>query len=210
MQNHLSNFKRDEKGRLSSYEYRQGASDELFSYTEFRFSADGKTCEVITKDKAGEVSRSVRQTVDDNQRVRQAVIQQFDWKTKKPKSPINVYFRYDEKGRLIEQKTEDPDFTPAGSENEMPPGTVSIVYDDVEHSKKTTYASKEGTLAAKVLYDIAGSAISVTVDAPRQSLVNRLECTYDDHTNWTSCQQISSLAGVRQVKNAWRRAIVYR
>ena len=106
IQNHETNFTRDEQGRLTGFEYHQGAKDVLESRTEFRYSPDGKSVDTIYYDQAGEVFRRMTQTMDGEGRVTQAVIQERDWRTKKPKRPMKVAFSYDPKGRVVEQDTE--------------------------------------------------------------------------------------------------------
>lgn len=101
IQNHDTNFRRDAQGRLTSYEYRQGPKDELFSRTELHYSADGKTVDFIQYDAAGEVVQSGTQTVDDQDHVVMAVTRNRDSGTKQMKTPLKVAFRYDAKGRLV-------------------------------------------------------------------------------------------------------------
>ena len=105
IQNHDTNFKRDAKGRLTSYEYRQGPKDELESRTELRYSNDGKTVDITQHDAADAIMQSTTQSVDDQGHVVTAVIRERNWRTKQMKTPLKVSFRYDEKGRLIEQNS---------------------------------------------------------------------------------------------------------
>jgi len=100
IQNHATNFKRDGQRRLTSFEYRQGAKDELFSRTEFQYSSDGKTIDSVFYDAAGDLTRSTTQIVDDQGHAVSVVIRERDWKTKKPKVPLKVVFRYDAQGRV--------------------------------------------------------------------------------------------------------------
>ena len=210
IQNHYANFKRDGQGRLTSFEYRQGAKDEFFSRTEFRYSPDGKTIDSTFYDATGDVTRSTTQSVDDQGHVVWVAICERDWKTKKPKAPLKVAFRYDAQGRLLEQNTGAHEFEAAGSEHELPPGRISIAYDDVKHTKTTAYAGYEGLLTSTVTYNASGATIAVAGGTGDRNVDAELECTYDSHENWTTCQLIDKHTGVGTVAKRWRRTIAYR
>ncbi len=210
IQNHDTNFKRDEQGRLTSFEYRQGAKDELFSRTELRYSADGKTIDITSYDQSGGVTDSSTETVDAQGRVIQVVTRERDWKTKALKPPLKVVFTYGKKGRLLEQNTDEHTFEAAGSEQELPPGKVTISYDDLKHTRRTAYTSKEGSLASTVTFDSSGAVIGMAMDAGEESFEAKLECKYDSRENWVSCQQIVKKADLNMVGKVWRRAITYR
>ena len=157
-------------------------------------------------DAAGEVTRSTTQTVDDRGHVVLVVIREFDWKTKKPKTPLKVAFRYDEKGRLVEQNTDAHEFEGAGSEHELPPGKISITYNDAQRTKTTAYSSDEGPIASTLTYDASGATIGISFAA----FDAMLDCTYDSHQNWTTCRQMVKNGGVSTVAKMWRRTITYR
>jgi hypothetical protein len=210
IENHLANFQRDRLGRLTSFDYRQGKKDELSSHTEFRYSPDGKTIDTIESYKTGESTSSTTQIMDDQGHVVQVIIREWDWQTKKPKSPLKVTFSYDKEGRLVEQNTDAHDFEPAGSEQELPPGKVSIVFDDIRHTKNTVYSGKEGFLSSIVTYNSSGAAIGAAYQTGDQSFETKLECTYDSHENWTSCRQLAKNGGVSSVTEMWRRTITCR
>jgi hypothetical protein len=210
IQNHDTNFKRDQQGRLTSFDYRQGEKDELFSRTEFHYSPDGKTIDISRSYATGDAPRLMTQTVDEQGQVVQVVIREQDWRTKKPKPPLKVAFSYDKDGRLTEQNTDPYDVEPAGGEHELPPGKVSITYDDYKHTKTTVYSGKEGSLFSIVTYDSTEAAIGAVAEAGGGSFETNLECTYDSHGNWASCQQIVKSAGVRKISKAWRRTTIYR
>jgi len=210
IQNHETNFKRDGQGRLISFEYRQGAKDELFNRTEFRYSSDGKTIDSTLYDAAGGVVRSTTENVDDQGHVISAIIIERDWKTKKPAAPLKVSFRYDAKGRLVEQNNEAQKLEAGANEQDLPPGKVSIDYDDVKRTKTTTSASSEGLLTSTITYNASGATIAMTIKTNSSNSDVKLECTYDSHQNWTSCQQIAQRGGVRTIAKMWRRTITYR
>jgi hypothetical protein len=206
IQNHELNFKRDQQGRLTSYEYREGAGDELSSRTEFRYSADGKTIESTLYDAAGEVTLSTIQDVDNRGHVISVVIRERDWKTKKPKPPLKVAFLYDAKGRLLEQNTDPHKFEASGSEHELPPGKISVTYDDGKRTKTTSYLSSEGLLFSTVTYNAGGATVALVVGTDGANSELKLECTYDSYGNWTTCQQFGKRSGFNMPEKAWRRS----
>ena len=210
IQNHDTNFRRDAQGRLITYEYRQGPKDELFSRTELRYSADGKTVDFTQYDAAGAVTQSRTQTVDDQGHVVMAVIRDWEWRTKQMKTPLKVTFRYDGKRRLIEQDTDAHEFDKSGSEGELPPGKISIVYDDVKGTKTTSYSGVEGLLALAVTRDASGATIGFVGRTKGMTLDTGIHCTEDNYGNWTKCQQIVRTGGVDRVEKMWRRTITYR
>jgi hypothetical protein len=207
IQNHDTNFKRDAQGRLTSYEYRQGPKDELFSRTEFSYSADGRTVDFSQYDADGAVIQSSTQTVDDQGHVVTAAIRDRDWQTKQMKAPLKVAFRYDETGRLIEQITEAHESEKSGSEFELPPGKVSITYDDVKHTKTTSYSGDEGSLAYTFTLNASGATIGFAGGADGTTLDAQVHCTDDSHGNWIACRQTVKTGSVDRIEKMWRRKI---
>jgi hypothetical protein len=211
IQNHVTNFRRDRQGRLTSYEYRQGSKDELSSRTEYRYSADSKTVDLTRYDETGGVVQSSTQTIDDQGHVVMAVVRERDWRTKQMKTPLKIAFRYDGKGRLIEQDTGAHEFDGAGSEHELPPGKVSIAYDDVKHTKTTSYSGDDGLLALTETRTVSGATTAYVVGGTKDMTLDTvIHCTEDSHGNWTKCQLIVKTGGVDRVEKMWRRAITYR
>jgi|SRR5579871_406716 len=210
IQNHDTNFRRDAQGRLTAYEYRQGPKDELASRTDFRYSADGKTVDFTQYDEAGAVTQSRTQTLDEEGHVVMAVIRDRDWRTKQLKTPLKVTFRYDGKGRLIEQDTDAHEFDKSGGEHELPPGKISIAYDDVKHTKTTSYSGDEGLLALTVTRNASGATIGFVGGTKGMNLDTLIHCADDSHGNWTACQQIVKTGGFDRVQKMWRRTITYR
>jgi hypothetical protein len=209
IQNHVTNLKRDAQGRLTSYEYRQGPKDELFNRTEFTYSADGRTVDFSQYDADGAVIQSNTQTVDDQGHVVMAVIRDRDWQTKQMKAPLKVAFRYDGTGRLIEQDTAAHEFEKSGSEFELPPGKITIAYDDAKHTKTTSYSGDEGSLAYTVISDASGVTIGI-VSGAGSTLDAEVHCTDDSRGNWIACQQTVNTGGGDKVEKIWRRKITYR
>lgn len=210
IQNLETNFERDARGRLTGFEYHQGPKNELFSRTAFRYSSDGRTVDTIFYDAGGGVSGSMAQTVDDGGKVIAAVVQERDWRTKKPKPQIRVAFKYDATGRLVEQYTDPYEVEADGIENELPPGKVVIAYDDTKHTKTTTYSDKDRVLTSILTYDTTGAVIEVAVQTKGHSTHTKLQYDYDGHGNWTSCQMISPKTEIGEIRKKWRRTITYR
>jgi hypothetical protein len=210
IENHDTNFKRDAQGRLTSYEIRQGPKDELFSRTELSYSADGRTVDFSQYGADGAVMESNTQTVDDQGHVVMAVIRDRDWETKRMKTPVKVAFRYDGKGRLIEQDTDPYEFEKSGSESELPPGKISIAYDDVKNTKITSYSGDEGSLTSTVTSSASGATIGFVIGAEGKTRNAVVHCTDDSHGNWTACEQTVNTGGGDKVEKMWRRKITYR
>jgi hypothetical protein len=213
LQNHYTNFKRDTQGHLTSVEYRQGAKDEPQLRTEFEYSPDGQTVKTIEYGAGGAPFRSVTEILDPKGRVSQATIEETDWRTKKPKPALRVAFSYDEQGRLTEQATDL--YKPEQSEHELPPGKVSLTYDDAKHTRTVSYFGDEGwSLSSTIVLDSTGATVAQTVQSAGEGtstvLDMKLECTFDDHGNWTRCQRWASTADNRKMTGAWRRTIEYR
>ncbi len=210
MQNHVANVKRDPLGRIISFDYRQGEKDELYSTTTYRYSRDGKTIDISESGPGGEVTNPYTETVDDQRHVVGMVVRGRDGGTGQVMAPLNVTFRYDKDGRLVEQVTSAHDVQPADPENELPPGRVSVPYDDTKRTKTTAYSSKEGSISSTLTLNSAGATIGVSLGTPGESVEMKLECTYDGYKNWTKCQQVVTQAGVSRVSKMWRRTLTYR
>lgn len=144
IQNHDVNFKRDEQGRVTSFEYRQGARDERFSRSEYRYSPDGRAAEIAVFFEGVSVPNRTTQIVDDRGHVISATILDRDSVTNSPRTPIVVNFRYDDKGRLVEQASVAPELQGPGVELNIPPGKIAITYDDQARTKTTSYAASDG------------------------------------------------------------------
>ena len=211
IENHDLNFTRDGEGRLTGFEYRQGPKDEPGQRTAIIYSDAGKTATTIHYNmQTGEETDSLIQKMDDEGRVIHVEIRERDWQTKKPKTPLGVTFRYDQKGRLVEQNTDPHEFERAGSEEELPPGKISIAYDDVKQTKTTEYKNQEGSLTSTLTLDGNGATIGIIAGTPGELTNIRIDCVYDDHGNWTTCRQVAQVSGINTVGKTWRRTITYR
>jgi hypothetical protein len=210
-ENHYTNFRYDPKGRLIAVEYRQLAADALQSRTQYKYGEDGKHLEEDRYDDGGELIWVWTRTFDDMGHVVEASVKNRDWKTKQWTAPIHVVFRYDAKGRLIEQATDPYKLEPDGSEQSIPPGKVSVVYDDTKHTRETSYTDGNERIGSIVQLDEGGATLRYSMtgnDAPALQL--SLECKYDSHGNWTECLEWVTGAGQRTMKERWTRTIAYR
>jgi len=209
LENHYTNFARDDKGRLLSFEYRQGTKDDLLNQTKFVYSSDGMTITRTESDSSGAFLNSVTEVLNAKGQVIQATIVDPDLQTKRPGAPITATFSYDEQGRLIEQLTDagEPE-----DEQSLPPGKVSLSYDDASRLRRTSYESKDGSLSSTVFLDSSGQTVghSLEATATSTSIALKLECTYDDHGNWTRCLRLVETGGTSKMTGAWRRSITYR
>jgi hypothetical protein len=211
--NHYTNFKRDSQGRIISAEYRQGAKDELQWRYSFKYSPDGRTIKIVQYEKDGGVFQSTTEILNRSGTVSELTATTMYWHAKKPLT-TRAAFNYDAQGRLVEQTVDSDEPEGPGMENEPPPGTVSLTYDDARHTRSIYYHSKEASMRSTITMDSAGEATAIALEIgegdARQTTGMKLECTYDDHGNWTRCQRWIEDAGNRSVTGAWRRVIEYR
>lgn len=208
MENHELGFRYDDQGRLLGFEYRQGAKDEPFSRTAISYSDDGRTV-AMSKSFVGTkiVDRSIR-TFDDRGRVVRVKVES---EGREPNDQAkNVSFRYDNQGRLLEQTTDAARFSKGGAEHDLPPGAISITYDDEAHTKTTKYSfAGEGSIETVVTQDDDGNTIGFVLRGPQQ-ISSKLKCEFDRLGNWTSCRQLVESQGQNFVKEQFRRTITYR
>jgi len=209
LQNHDTNFKRDGQGRLTSFEYRQGPSDELFSRTELRYSDGGRTASITEYDASGAIIQTRTQTLDGQGHVVSAIVSTLDSETKQMTPPLKVAFRYDGKGRLIEQDT-DAQPVEDSNEEELPPGKISIVYDDAKRTKTMSYSGSEGSLSLVLLSNAAGVTTGYGLQTGSEQQYAFIDCLYDSHGNWTTCRQFAKTPTGNAIVKMWRRKIAYR
>ena len=209
LQNHELSFRYDTMGRIQRFETRQGSSDQPFSRTEFRYSKDATEVSRITSYAAGNIVDLTKYVLNDKGLVvRVDLGSQGRAKTDQAKT---LLLRYDEKGRLIEQTTDAKMFSTSGAEHDLPPGTISITYDDKAHTKTTRYAiANEGKLESVVTMNQEGVTLGYTLAGPDGPFSVNLECEYDGFGNWTSCREIVDSEGRKRVEKMSRRTITYR
>jgi YD repeat-containing protein len=145
IQNHKLGFQYDAKGRLLAFDYREGEDDKPFSHTEIGYSKDGQTVTVTTTFAGTKIIDESIRTLDDRGRIVRVKLEAVGRATTVQASDVS--FRYDDHGRLLEQTTNATKFSDSGAEHDLPPGTISIAYDDRAHSKTTRYSNPvEGSL----------------------------------------------------------------
>jgi hypothetical protein len=187
IQNDYADFKYDNLGRLVSYHERQrvtGGPDWRAEYT-YPSSREYDSTTWYPEDPK---SRSYRCTLDSAGRVAAFDTTEINWKTKKPERTY-VTFRYDERSRVVEQVSVSPALDGPGSEFSVPPGTTTVTYDDIKHTK--TVVSPDlggGRLTGTFTYDDQGSVIKMgvhsqpTTESDSGSDVD-LEFVRDQHGN---------------------------
>jgi antitoxin component YwqK of YwqJK toxin-antitoxin module len=203
LENHYTNLKYDQRGRLTSFEYHQGAGDALFTRTEYKYVDERRSIEEAVYDQRGERFHSRIEFLDDQGRVVQVT---FNDKGSK----VQRDFAYDAKGRPTEQVTTVLDSN-AEADPEMFPGKVTLVYDDTKHTRKISYSDGTESTSSIARFDDTGAIVEseATVDGSAGDKLE-LECSYDSHGNWTECRRWLTSEGARTANNLWRRAITYR
>lgn len=208
-----------------SWEFRQGAADEFFSRTQIKYS--GNTVETSELDEAGNPDWSQIQILDKSGRV--ADLKVFEngtlW--------YHAAFRCDEKGRVIEQRT-DPYKFGVGDDNSPLPGKLVTRYDDANHLREQKFYSPEGQLSyhSIAVLDRDGNILSLRrfnsegTEQPGSELFpnqktqspesrpgkTEWEVSYDDHGNWTERRKWFTPAdgSVRMLLQTIRQTIRYR
>ncbi len=209
LENHYGNFKRDQKGRLVSFDYRHGPSELPVTHTELAYSPDGQTVHEAEFDENGTLFATRIETLDGAGRVSRLEIHETTWPERLPGRTIRVAFKYDEQGRLVEQDTEPYRVESEGGEQEIPPGAIHVTYDDIRHTRTMSYDGEEGPIISTVALDETGALIRSSLKGAGLGNDSSLEFTFDDHGNWITCRQRVTVGGTRKVSGLWRRAITY-
>jgi hypothetical protein len=192
--NDYVNFKYDPKGRPLGYElYAQ-------ILTEISYAGNKITLSRLRKYQRHKFFEQV-QTVDDKGRV--VDLRVSDGYPLKPW--YHVTFKYDEKGRVVEQFT-DPFKLGSGDDDSPIPGRLVVNYDDEKHSGEQRFYDTDGKLALQTTFtfdrdgiltklcvlDASGkeqTGSEIFVDAQHKSSIRagnvEWEIIYDDHGNWT-------------------------
>jgi YD repeat-containing protein len=204
IENHYTNLKYDQQGRLTSFEYHQGLNGALFTRTEYKYADERKTIEEIEYDEHGDRFEWRSETLDGQGRVVKFELSRKD-------SEVQVALRYDSKGRMIEQLTKPYDVGSSGIELSIPPGKVTIAYDDETHTREISYAEEKETLRSITRLDETGAIVGLEIEpSGGEGGHVALECTSDSHGNWTECRQWLTSEGNRTANKLWRRTITYR
>ncbi len=199
--NHYLNFKYDARGRLLGYEYLDVEYGGSPLFTEISYS--GKTA---TLSRLGDDRRKVFQqvqTIDDQNRVIDLKVS--DLSGGELKQWYHVEFKYDAKGRVIEQNT-DPFKLGDGDDSSPIPGKLVVQYDDGKHWGEQKFYDPEAKLIfhARFQFDLEGAPTKFMVfDSSGKEMTGsetfvdanhvsthrpgsvEWEVIYDDHGNWT-------------------------
>jgi hypothetical protein len=200
--NHYLNFKYDSNGRLLGFEYRQSGAEWPFSFTEVTYS--GNSVDESTLDEQRRKINEQVQVVDGSNRVIDLKVS--DRNEGLLKLWYHVTFKYDEKGRVIEQNT-DPFKLGSGDDDSPIPGKLVVRYNDEKRIGEQEFYDTNGKLAlhTRFTFDLDGiptkfrvldaSGKEVTgsesfADPNTHKAISRpgsveWEVIYDDHGNWT-------------------------
>ncbi len=199
--NHYLNFQYDLKNRVTSWDYRQGKDDKPMTHTEIKYT--GNTVEKAVGNSSGTVVALQIQGLDDAGRV-------IDLKISDMKKGVltlwyHTTFKYDGKGRVIEQNTDPYNFG-AGDDNSPMPGKYIAQYDDEKNTVEQKFfetngklglrsigqLDRDGLLVALQKFDGAGK-VATGSDFVLNPTTNKMEIQkgsvfweviYDDHANW--------------------------
>ena len=192
--NDYVNFKYDSKGRPVGYElYAQ-------TLTEISYSGNQITLTRFRENQRVKFFEQI-QIVDDKKRV-------VDLRVSDGyplKLWYHVAFKYDDKGRVVEQST-DPFKLGDGDDYSPIPGKLVVNYDDEKHSGEQKFYDTDGKLALHTTFEFDRDGVLTKLrilDASRQGRTGQetfvdashkastrpgnveWEIVYDDHGNWT-------------------------
>jgi len=206
IESHYTNFGYDQQGRLTDLEYHQGSDDALSSRSEYKYSDDGKTIEESVH-QDNQRFHWERLTLDDQGHVLYA--ETHDQDPSGSEGRIERSFKYDSKGRLIEQVTKlDP---ARGSESPILPGKITVGYDDTKHTQEIVYSGGKESAKTIIWLDERGAVLGSSTSlngGPESKTV--LDCIHDSHGNWAECRRWGTHDGQREMNRLWRRVITYR
>jgi hypothetical protein len=230
LHNHYLNFKYDSHGRLTGFEYRQGTKDEPFSSTEIEYN--GILVHTQETEKDFGVQTSEAQVLDDSGHVAELRYNEPGEKIGERRL-FHVAFKYDDKGRVVEQVT-DPFKLQSGDDSEPIPGKVTVRYEDDKHLSELQYYNPDGKVALRIVsqLDHDGAVCSIRVfdgtgkEKPPSTTVANLktkqleqrsgrsewEVVYDERGNWTERRLwfTPSDGGARVLQQLVRQIITYR
>ncbi len=200
--NHYLNFKYDSSGRFLGCEYRQSGAEWPFSFTEVTYS--GNSVDESTLEEQRRKTYEQVQVMDGSNRVIDLKVSDRD------DGPLKLWyhvtFKYDEKGRVVEQNT-DPFKVGDGDDASPIPGKLIVRYDDEKRTGEQEFYDTDGKLALHtlltfdhdgtptkfVVLDNLGNIVTGSesfVDPKTHKSSRRpgsveWEVIYDDHGNWT-------------------------
>jgi len=200
--NYYLNFKYDAEGRPLGYEYLDTKIGEPPVFTEISYT--GKTVTLSRLDSKQRKFYEQVRVVDDRNRV--VDLKVSDLSGGQLKQWYRVKFKYDEKGRVIEQDA-DPFKLGSGDDYSPIPGKLAVQYNDEKHSGEQEFFDTDGKLVLHTAFEfdrdgiptklrvLDGSGKEKTggegfLDPVSHKSTTRpgsveWEVTYDDHGNWT-------------------------
>jgi hypothetical protein len=230
LHNHYLNFKYDAQNHLTAFEYRQGAKDEPFSRTEIEYN--GILVHTQTTEPDFGMQTSEVQVLDDSGHVAELRYSEPGEKIGERRL-FHVAFKYDDKGRVVEQVT-DPFKLQSGDDSEPIPGKVTVRYENDKHSSELEYFEPNGKMVLRIVsqLDQDGAVRSERVfdgtgkEKPPSTTVANLktkqlenrsgmsewEIAYDARGNWTERRLWFTPAdgGSRVLQQFVRQIITYR
>jgi hypothetical protein len=211
-EDHFTGLRYDRQGRVAGSEYRHGPDDALQYRMEYEYLPDGRHIRAVLWDMNNEPYRKSTRTLDEKGRVTGFEETTREWTTHKWSEPRQCTFRYDEKGRLIEQevRAEDAERRSHEENEPIPAGKVSLSYDDANRTRKIEYSGNGIAIKTTQTLDENGGISAMSVVTPGEELRVEFECTYDDHDNWTECKRWGVQQGNRSLSGWWTRKITYR
>lgn len=227
--NYYLKFKYDAADRSLGFEYRDTKIGGLPTYTEVTYGEKDITLSRLDYSRHKFYERV--EIVDDKGRVTDLKVS--DLSGSELKQWYHVRFKYDEKGRVIEQDT-DPFKLGDGDDYSPLPGKLLVEYDDEKHSGEQKYFDTTGKLALHTAFtlDLDGVLTSLRIlddlgkerhggdtagdVASHKATIRRgrieWEVIYDSHGNWTERRlwSIPDDGSPRVMTRLVRQAITYR
>lgn len=221
--NWLVNFGYDQIGRPLGYE------DKAVSLVEISYSVNTITLSKLKKYNRQKFFEQV-QKVDDKNRVTDLKIS--DMSGGQLKLWYHVAFKYDQKGRVIEQNT-DPYKLGSGDDYSPLPGKLLVNYDDEKRTGEQEYYDSQGKLSLHTRFELdredvpvkfhivdpsgkekVGSEMFIDPTGKMTSPAGNIEweVLYDDHGNWTERRRwfMPADGGPRIMTRIIKQSITYR
>jgi len=210
---HYMNFEYDAAGRLIAFE-NEGGGGSWRARLEHRYAEDGRSIKTITPFGAGpEALNSETMTLNEKGQIVELEIARLEFPKKQMKRTAHVIFRYDERGRCIEQVTDQSDGNRVTGYVPPKPGKVVVTYDDGNRTKEVfTFEGEKQLPTLKIRLNEKGEVASVSMNpfSPGEFVTVEPELKYDAYGNWTDCKEFLLQKGARVLRHWYTRTITYR